>query len=175
MPTTTADRLQELFIVGLRNAHALEKQALSIMTPQATRIEHYPELADRLQSHIEETHGQISRLEQVLADLGESHSTLKDTALGLAGGMATIAHSFAGDEILKNSFANYAFENFEIASYKSLIVMAEDGGYAQAVPLLRQTLSEEQAMAEWIDQFLPLVTRRYVELSAEAGALEAKT
>jgi hypothetical protein len=60
MPTTTAVRLQELFVVGLHNAHALEKQALSIMTPQASRIEHYPELADRLQSHIEETHGSCS-------------------------------------------------------------------------------------------------------------------
>jgi ferritin-like metal-binding protein YciE len=167
--------LQELFVVGLHNAHALEKQALSIMTPQASRIEHYPELADRLQSHIEETHGQISRLEQILSDHGESRSTLKDTVLGLAGGMAAIGHSLAGDEILKNSFANYAFENFEIASYKSLIVMAEDSGFTQAVPLLRQTLGEEQAMAEWIDGFLPVVTRRYVELSADAGAFEAKT
>jgi ferritin-like metal-binding protein YciE len=175
MPSPVSERLQKLFIIGLRNAHALEKQALSIMTPQVSRIEHYPELADRLQSHIEETHGQISRLEEVLSDFGESHSTLKDMALGLAGGMAAIGHSLAGDEILKNSFANYAFENFEIASYKSLITMAEDGGFARALPLLQQTLGEEQSMAEWMDGFLPIVTRRYIELSADLGPLEARS
>ena len=36
------DILRELFVTGLINAHAVEKQALSIMTPQVERIENYP-------------------------------------------------------------------------------------------------------------------------------------
>lgn len=32
------DVMRELFVVGLKNAHAVEKQALSIMTPQVSRI-----------------------------------------------------------------------------------------------------------------------------------------
>ena len=55
-----SDRMRELFITGLKNAHALERQALSIMEPQVARIENYPEMADRLQEHIRETHGQIA-------------------------------------------------------------------------------------------------------------------
>ncbi len=35
----------------------------------------------------------------------------------------------AGDEILNNSFANYAFEDFEITADNSLITLAELGGY----------------------------------------------
>lgn len=38
----------------------------------------------------------------------------------------------AGYEILKNSFANFAFENFEVAAYKSLLTVAEAGGYGAA-------------------------------------------
>jgi ferritin-like metal-binding protein YciE len=94
--------------------------------------------------------------------------------LSIGGSMAAIGHSVAGDEILKNSFANYAFENFEIASYKSLITMAESGTYQSFVPLLQQTLTQEQQMAQWIDEHLPSITRRYVELSAVAGSSEAK-
>lgn len=168
------DTLRNLFIVGLRNAHAVEKQALSIMTPQVGRIEHYPEVADRLQAHIEETNGQIERLDEILAELGTSNSAMKDLGLSMSGSMAAIAHTVAGDEIVKNSFANYAFEHFEIAAYKSLLVMAEDGGFSQALPLLKRSLGEEQAMAQWIDDNLAMVTRRYADLYATQGASEAK-
>jgi ferritin-like metal-binding protein YciE len=168
------DTLTTLFTVGLRNAHAVEKQALSIMTPQVSRIEHYPEVADRLRQHIDETNNQIARLDELLEQFDTSGSVLKDAALSFSGTMAALAHTPAGDEIVKNSFANYAFEHFEIASYKSLLVMAEDGGFTGATPLLQQSLGEEQSMAQWIDESLPLVTRRYAKLYAEGGASEAK-
>lgn len=173
MPADQAT-LRELFVTGLKNAHAVEKQALSIMTPQIERITNYPEVADRLRLHVEETNGQIARLDELLAGLDSGGSTLKDTALSISGSMAAIGHSVAGDEIVKNSFANYAFEHFEIAAYKSLLVLAEDGGFQQAVPALTQTLDEEIAMAQWIDESLPLVTRRYAELYATEGSSTAK-
>jgi len=98
-----------IFVTGLRNAHAMENQALSIMKPQVTRIENYPEVAQRLEQHIAETEMQIQRLEQILDGFGENKSSLKDAALSLTGSMAAITHSMAPDEIVKNSFANYAF------------------------------------------------------------------
>ena len=165
---------EELFITGLKNAHAMEKQALSNMTPQMQRIEHYPEIAERLREHIAETNGQIERLDEILAEFGARGSALKDTALGMAGELAAVVHSFAGHEILKNSFANYAFEHFEMASYKSLLTMAEDAGFKRFSPLLQQNLREEEAMAEWIDQSLPMVTRRYAELYMAEGTKVAK-
>lgn len=170
----TTEALRDLFTVGVRNAHALEKQALSIMTPQVERIENYPEVADRLRLHIDETNGQIARLDEILDHIGTGHSTLKDMALSMSGSMAALSHSVAGDEIIKNSFANYAFEHFEIASYMSLITMADDGGFTAARSLLQQSLDEERAMAQWIEDHLPDVTRRYAQLYAEQGQSEAK-
>jgi len=58
----------------------------------------------------------------------------KDTALGLSGGMAALAHSAASDEIVKNCFAKHAFEPSGIASYKSLLVLGKDSGVAEALP-----------------------------------------
>jgi len=166
--------MRDLFVTGLVNAHAVEKQALSIMTPQLERIENYPEVADRLRLHIEETVRQIARLDEVLAGFDTSGSAIKDLGLSLSGSMAALTHSVAGDEIIKNSFANYAFEHFEIAAYKSLLVLAEDGGFAKATPLLTRSLGEEQAMAQWIDDALPTITRRYASLYAEGGSSTAK-
>jgi ferritin-like metal-binding protein YciE len=159
MPDST-----DIFVTGLRNAHAMEHQALSIMKPQASRIENYPDMARRLQQHITETEGQIQRLEQVLDQLGESKSTLKDAALSLGGTMAALGHSVAPDEIVKNSFANFAFENYEIAAYKSLLALASQTGNSAAGDLLAQNLDEEVAMAEWIEQNIEAVTLQYASL-----------
>lgn len=157
--------LRDIFVTGLRNAHAMENQALALLKPQVSRIEHYPEMAARLKTHISETEGQITRLESVLGGLDEDHSTLKDLALSLGGSVAAIGHTLAGDEILKNSFASFAFENYEIAAYRSLISLTEMGGYEAARPLLEQNLREEEDMAQWLEKDLPVITRRYAELS----------
>jgi ferritin-like metal-binding protein YciE len=155
---------QDIFVTGLRNAHAMENQALSIMRPQLSRIENYPEVAAQLEKHIRETEGQIQRLEQILDDAGENKSGLKDLALSFTGAMAALGHTVAPDEILKNSFANFAFENFEIAAYKSLIALGQRAGHASAVTLLTANLSEEQAMAQWLDANIEAVTLKYASL-----------
>lgn len=53
-------------------------------------------------------------------------------ALSLAGTFAAVGHTVAPNEIVKNSFANFAFENFEISAYKSLLALDETSGNSQA-------------------------------------------
>lgn len=159
-----ADETREIFTTGLKNAHAMENQALSIMRPQVSRIERYPEVAARLREHIGETEEQLRRLDMLLEGLDESGSTIKDTALSMVGSMAAMGHTMAGDEIIKNSLANFAFENYEIAAYKSLIVLAEAGGFNKAIDVLKQNLAEEEAMAEWLDDHLADVTLQFAQL-----------
>ena len=169
MATTAND----LFITGLKNAHAMENQALSIMKPQASRIENYPDVEAQLQKHIAETEGQIVRLDAILESLGEDKSSLKDMALSLAGTFAAVGHTVAPDEILKNSMANFAFENFEIAAYKSLIALAEASGNDAAVDDLEASLNEELDMAEWLDANIEAVTLQFAALK-EAGETAKK-
>ena len=57
--TNFPDKARDIFIVGLRNAHAMENQALSIMKPQESRMESYPQVKQRLRAHITETEQQI--------------------------------------------------------------------------------------------------------------------
>lgn len=157
--------LRDIFTTGLRNAHAMENQALSMMKPQVARIEKYPEMSARLKAHIAETEGQIGRLETILGSLDEDNSTLKDLAMSIGGSVAAMGHSLADDEILKNTLASFAFENYEIAAYRSLISLSEMGGFNAAKPLLEQNLQEEKAMAAWLETELPTITRRYADLS----------
>ena len=66
----STERANSVFITGLKNAHALENQALELMNRQVERIENYPEIKAKLEQHIEETHNQIARLERILEFFG---------------------------------------------------------------------------------------------------------
>jgi ferritin-like metal-binding protein YciE len=158
--------VQAIFITGVKNAHALEKEARQLLERQIERVTNYPEMQQMLKKHLDETNQQEERIDRILHELGEDRSLLKDWATQLMGNAAAIAHVPMADEILKNTFANNAFENFEIAAYKSLIAMAEMTGHGQFVATLRQTLSEEQRMAQWIDANVETITRKYLEREA---------
>ena len=166
--TATVDRQSpafDAFITGLRDAHGLEQQALQIMQRQMERLEHYPELLDALKRHTAETEEQRTRLERILGAYDESPSELKEGLLGFMGNMAALAHVPAEDEILKNSFANHAFENFEIAAYDSLLVMAEAAGHRDTAPL-EETLREEERMADEMRRLVRHNTGLYLSLKA---------
>jgi len=158
-----ASSVRDIYITGLRNAHALEAQADQLISRQVERLENYPELSQRMRLHLEETRNQAKRLEQILSHHGTSESTLKDMATGFMGNMAAMAHAVTQDEVVKNSFANYAFEHFEIASYRALIEMSQAAGDSAAMPLLQESLREEMAMAQWLEQNLSPTVHRYIE------------
>lgn len=163
MPMLSPDQVRSTFIAGLKDAHAVENQALALIDRQLDHLANYPDVAAMLQQHRGETEQQLVRLEEILDGFGESRSLLKDTGLTISGNLAAIAHTFAPDEILKNSFANFAYENFEAAAYKSLITMADAGSFTSAVSLLQQSLTEEQRMAAWVDENNPKLTLQYLE------------
>jgi ferritin-like metal-binding protein YciE len=164
MASFATPTLRSVFVTGLQNAHALEQQALTMIDRQLDRIVNYPEIAERLRSHRMETEQQMARVNEILHSLNSSNSSLKDMALNFMGNMAALGNVMAADEILKDQMINYAFENFEVASYRSLIAMAEAGDFTDATSLLRETLAEEEAMAAWVLDSLPELTMKYVRL-----------
>jgi ferritin-like metal-binding protein YciE len=159
----SSERARDTYTTGLRNQHAVENQAIELLERQVGRLEHYPDMADRMRRHIEESREQARRIEELLGSLGTSHSSVKDTMMSFMGNMAALAHAPAQDEVIKNTFANYAFEHFEMAAYKSLLELADLTGHTAAISALRQSLSEEEAMARWIDEHIAPTTRIYVE------------
>jgi ferritin-like metal-binding protein YciE len=139
---------REIFITGLRNAHAMEVQAREMIERQIERTSDYPEVRAKLQAHLEETHNQLRRLDHCLASCGEDASTLKDVAQSMTGNFLAMAHGVADDEILKNTFANNAFENFEIAAYKSLLAICDEAEAATCRQHLEASLRSEPTPRE---------------------------
>ena len=136
---------RENLTAWLRDAHAMENQAIEILEKQASRLEHYPELRAKVRSHLEELHRQAERVERCLHQLGTDTSGLKTAVGKMVGTAQQLAGLFASDEVLKSGIADYAFEHYEIASYKMLISTATEAGEHEVGRILEENLREEEA------------------------------
>jgi ferritin-like metal-binding protein YciE len=151
----------------LRDAYAMEKQALEMCERQSERIENYPELKARITQHVEETKGQIARLDKCFEILGETPSAVKDAMGWTMGNMQAVGGMMMSDEIVKGSMASYVFENLEIASYTILIAAAEASNQPEIARLCREILEQEKDMAEWLQTRLPDTTQKFMYRDAE--------
>lgn len=164
---------REWLIQWLRDAHAMEEQAETMLSGLLSRLDNYPELSDRLQLHLDETKVQASRLKTCLDLIGADTSTLKDAGGKLMATAQTISGVFAGDEVMKGSLASYTFEHMEIASYTILIAAAEAAGESDVARICEQNRQEEVAMATWLKNNLESTTTKFLS-RAETESDNAK-
>ncbi|MER9952037.1 DUF892 family protein [Mesorhizobium sp. M0047] len=153
---------REWFVQWLRDAHAMEEQAETMLNGQVSRIENYPELSSRIRQHLEETVQQAARLKTCLDRIGQGPSRLKDAGGKLTAMAQSMSGIFAGDEVMKGSLASYTFEHMEIASYTILIAAARSLGETEVARVCEQNLREEIAMADWLKDHLPSTTERFL-------------
>lgn len=157
---------EENLMAWLRDAHAMETQAVQMLEGQAQRLENYPELRAKAQEHMEQSRLQAEMLEHCIERRGGSVSGFKEAAAGFMGNMQALSGLFITDEVMKGSIASYTFEHFEIANYRSLIAAAEQVGDQQTRDTCEEILRQEEAMASWLEQHLPEVTRQYLQRDA---------
>jgi len=153
---------QEILIDYLRDAYAMEQQALSIIDRQLDRLKNYPSVIGRLQQHRAETERQAERVEACLHRLGTDTSALKTSMAKMSSNLQAMVNSFAGDEIVKDMISNYTFENYEVVNYKILAITADAAGEPEIARTAREILAEEEAMIGWLDESLPAIMQEYV-------------
>lgn len=158
---------EERLTEWLRDAHAMEQQAETMLSKQSSRFESYPDLKTRIDQHLEETRSQSKRLEDCLERRGESASTVKDLSAKSSAMGPTLAQALTSDEVVKGSIAELTFEHFEIANYRALVQAAEDAGDQETRRVCEGILGEEQAMAQWLDEHLPQTTHQYLQREAQ--------
>lgn len=157
----------------LRDAHAMEKQAESMLESMASRIDNYPDVRARIEQHITETKQQITVLEEILDRNDISRSVLKDSVSKMMAFGQSMGGMAASDEIVKGSISGYVFEQFEIACYTSLLAAAKKAGDTAAVPAIEGILAQEQQMADWLIRHIPDTTEQFL-LRSDADGVEAK-
>jgi ferritin-like metal-binding protein YciE len=147
----------------LRNAHAMEQAAISILEMQSKHLNHYPRIKAKVVEHLEVTRRQAEMVKSCLQRRGAATSVMKDLTGRFTGGMNALATDVSwGDEAVKAGIADYAFENMEIATYQTLITTANFVGDHETQKICEEILSEEQEMADWLGREMVALTQAFL-------------
>jgi ferritin-like metal-binding protein YciE len=142
--------LHDAFIDELRDTYDAERQLLKAL-PKLAKASSSAELREAFESHLEETRGQVARLEEVFASLDEK--VRGKHCDGIAGiieeGKHVMEEDF--DEATMDACliaSGQRAEHYEMAAYGTLVAWARAMGHDDAADLLQQTLDEEKAADE---------------------------
>jgi ferritin-like metal-binding protein YciE len=138
--------LEELLIDELKDLYSAEKQIIRAL-PKIIKAVSSPELQEGLSSHLEETKGQVSRLEK----MGEilSKKMTGKTCVGMKGVLEEGSEVLEDTEkgILRDAAlisACQRVEHYEMAGYGSARDFAKLLGQNEVAALLEETLAEEK-------------------------------
>jgi len=142
----TVKTLEDLFLHALSDMYSAEKQ-LTKALPKLAKASSHPDLADAFTTHLEETEGQVARIEQVAELLELKLKRIKCAAMeGLVEEGAEAIEKIEEGPVRDAGLINAAqkAEHYEIASYGTLCALGRQLGYTDAVNLLDATLKEER-------------------------------
>ncbi|BCU48720.1 YciE/YciF family protein [Citrobacter amalonaticus] len=139
--------LEDVFIHLLSDTYSAEKQ-LTRGLAKLARAASDEKLSAAFNAHLEETQGQIARIDQIIEQ--EPKIKIKRMKCAAMEGLIEEANEVI-ESTEKNEVRDAALiaaaqkvEHYEIASYGTLATLAEQLGYPAAVKLLAQTLEEEK-------------------------------
>ncbi|MFO3905244.1 ferritin-like domain-containing protein [Enterobacter hormaechei] len=140
--------IEDVFIHLLSDTYSAEKQ-LTRALAKLSREASSPDLSAAFKAHLEETHGQIERIDQLIEKTPNVKlKRMKCVAMeGLIEEANEVIESTEKNEVRDAALiaAAQKVEHYEIASYGTLATLAEQLGYTQAVKLLAETLEEEKS------------------------------
>ena len=143
--------LVDLFIHDLSDVYSAEKQITRAL-PKMARAATDASLKAAFEAHLEETRGQIERLDQIVEKTEELRiRRMKCHALeGFVEEAQEIIDSVEAGPVRDAGLIGAAqkVEHYEIATYGTLTAMAKRLGFDEAAKLLAETLQEEKATDE---------------------------
>ena len=145
-----AGTLHDAFLDELRDTYDAEKQ-LTKALPKLAKAATDPKLREAFENHLEETQGQIARLEQVFESLDEKvRGKHCDGIAGIIEEGKSIMEEEFDDATMDACLiaAGQRAEHYEMAAYGTLVAWAKIMGHDEAAELLEQNLEEEKAADE---------------------------
>ena len=142
--------LHDAFVDEIRDTYDAERQ-LTKALPKMAKAATSPDLKIAFTAHLEETHGQIERLQRVFELLDEK--VRGKHCEGIAGIIEE------GSSIMEEDFDDAAMdaaliaagqraEHYEMAAYGTLVAWANAMGHTEVAELLEQSLDEEKSADE---------------------------
>jgi ferritin-like metal-binding protein YciE len=159
--------LRDLFHDTLKDIYFAEKKIMGAL-PKMAKAAQNDQLRAAFEKHLEETEGQVERLEAVFDEINaRPQGKTCDAIMGLLEEGKEIMSEYKGAPALDAGLlaAAQAVEHYEISRYGTLITWADELGLTNAAKLLKQTLAEEKKT----DETLTGIAKTVVNMEAEAA------
>ncbi len=164
-------RLHEFFIDEIKDIYWAELHIVKAL-PKMIEAASCSELKQGFNNHLEETKGQVTRLEQVFSLLGEEPDAKKCEAMnGILKEGDDIVDETEDDTATRDVgliLAAQKVEHYEISTYGGLTQLAKTLGRDDIAELLYATLEEEKAT----DEKLTSIAESHVNYDAAAEPAE---
>lgn len=141
------ETFNDLFVHTLRDIYYAENQILKALPTMIEKTTD-PNLKQGFEKHLQETRGQVQRLERVFELHGVDAKGVTCPAIdGIIEEADEVAGEVADSQVLDAALiaAAQAVEHYEMTRYGTLIAWAELLGRKDCAALLRQNLEEEKA------------------------------
>ncbi|HTV02043.1 MAG TPA: DUF892 family protein [Luteitalea sp.] len=142
-----AKALHDAFLDELRDAYDAEKQLIKAL-PKMAKAASDDELRTAFLDHLEETRGQVQKLEQVFASLDEKvRGKHCDGIAGILEEGKSVMEEDFDDETMDAALiaSGQRAEHYEMAAYGTLVAWAQAMGHTEAADLLQEILDQEKA------------------------------
>lgn len=158
-----------VYLDWLRDAHAMEKHAESLLQAATLRLEDFPLLQARMKQYTQQTCEQQQQVKDVLKRYDSNWSALKD-ALGRMSAVGQAASDMLRDEEgVRIAVSSYVFCNYKVATYTALLAAAQQAADSKGTKTFQLILQDEIQMAEWLLHQLPDVANEAILHSTEAA------
>jgi ferritin-like metal-binding protein YciE len=167
--TMAVKSVNDLLLEELRDVYHAEKQLVKALPKMAKKAKS-DKLRQAIEQHLEETKGQVDRLEQVFEKLDSRSRAKRCEAMeGLIEEAEQAMEEITTPEVLDAAMiaAAQKVEHYEIASYGSARALAEALGHNEVAQLLEQTLEEEKQADQKLNEIaLSEVNRTALQAAA---------
>jgi len=169
--------MNDLFLDEIRDLYDAEKQ-LTKALPKMASAASSEDLRAAFEAHLEETQGHVERLEEIFESLGEKGTGKKCAAMaGLVKEGDELASEIDEGPVRDAGLiaAAQKVEHYEISGYGSARTHAQILGHNDIVSLLDETLGEEKAADQKLNDLAEgVVNEEAVGMSSSDGASKSR-
>jgi len=170
------ESLEELMTDELKDLYSAENQLIKAL-PKMAKKATSKDLKTAFTTHLKQTEGHVTRLEQIGKELGISLGGKKCHAMeGLVEEGKEVLEEDGNDAVIDAALIGAAqrVEHYEMAAYGSTRAMAEQLGQSKIAQLLQETLDEEGAADKKLTEIAEQSVLSDAASASEDSAVETK-
>lgn len=165
----------EMIDTWLRDAHATEAQAATMLRGTARRNSDYPEFSQRLSEQANRCDANARAIDECLSARGSSTSLAKDMAGQVTALGQSLSGTILGDEVVKAALATATFAHMQSASARALVAAAAQEGDAQTASACGSLLETSESFAADLDAMIPGLTTEYLARETDIDGAQGVT